>query len=90
MDFLGTGQSKNSNLFVPLKLSPTFMDVMGTQQTYQKMNQIRQLMNKYIKEKKLLKGDGLVTPDARLALITGPRPFSILARAVGVAGEPRR
>ena len=31
------------------------MDVMGTQQTYQKMNQIRQLMNKYIKEKKLVK-----------------------------------
>ena len=53
------------------------MDVMGTQQTYQKMNQIRQLMNKYIKEKKLLKNDGLVTPDARLALITGSRPFSL-------------
>ena len=55
LNFVGTGQSKNSNLFVPLKLSSNFMEVMGTQQTYQKMNQIRQLMNKYIKEKNLVK-----------------------------------
>ena len=29
------------------------MEVMGTQQMYQKMNQVRQLMNAYIKDKKL-------------------------------------
>ena len=56
----GTGQSKNSNLFVPLKLSTSFMDVMGTQQTYLKMNEIRQLMNKYINDKKLLKVETLI------------------------------
>ena len=31
------------------------MEVMGTQQTYQKMNQVRQLLNKYVKEKNLEK-----------------------------------
>jgi hypothetical protein len=73
----GSGQSKNSNLFVPQKLSPAFMEIMGTHQMYQKMNQIRQLMKAYIKENKLQQVSGLTTPDGRLSLITGPAPFSM-------------
>ena len=51
--YMFSARRKNTNFTNPKKLSPVLMNIFGTDQKYQKPNDIRSLLRQYITRKKL-------------------------------------
>jgi len=69
--------AKNNNFLVAKKLSPQLMEVLGTEQRYLNVNEIRKLVRDYRSRRNLKEENQYVTPDRALALVTGNQPFKL-------------